>query len=258
MARKILIAGNWKMNNTIDQSVELAQDLRKYDFAEEKIEVVVAPPYISIKPVCDALAGSHTRVAAQNVYWEESGAYTGEVSPAMVLDAGCGWVIVGHSERRQYFGETDGTVNKRLKAALSAGLRVIVCVGETLDQREAGETFNILDTQVQGAVSGLNDADFKNVVIAYEPVWAIGTGETATAEQADEAHAHIRNKIESVFDGDTANNTRILYGGSVKPANAMELLGKGNVDGALVGGASLKSADFCAIIEAGAKVSGDC
>ncbi len=251
MTRKLLIAGNWKMNNTIEESVELVTGIIGHEHEEHKVDIVVAPPYIAIAPVCRALADSFLQVSAQNVYWEQSGAYTGEVSAGMIKEAGCKWVIVGHSERRQLFGETDETVNKRTIAALSAGLKVIVCVGETLEQREANETFDVLDRQVEGALKDVSKKDCSNLVIAYEPVWAIGTGKTATSDQADEAHARIRGKVKLLYTETIANATRILYGGSVKPGNAEELLGREHVDGALVGGASLKADDFNAIINAG-------
>jgi triosephosphate isomerase len=210
----------------------------------------VAPPFTAIKSVYDALSSSSIQVGAQDAFWEESGAYTGEVSPMMLKDAGCKWVIIGHSERRQSFGETDETVNRKIKAALAAGLKAIACVGETLEEREAGKAFDVLDRQVAGALAGLNKGDMDKIVIAYEPVWAIGTGRTASPEQADEAHAKIRAKVSELYGKKAALTLRVLYGGSMKPANALELLRCENVDGGLIGGASLKTSEFAAIIRA--------
>ena len=254
MSRKIMVAGNWKMNNTVSQALTLIEDLKKKSKSLHKVDIVVAPPFTAIKSVYDALDKSSIQVAGQDVFWEESGAYTGEVSPIMLKEAGCKWVIIGHSERRQYFGETDETVNKKAKAALnSGGLKAIICVGETLEEREAGKTFDILEWQVAGALTGLTASDLNKVVLAYEPIWAIGTGKTATPEMAEEAHAHIRGKVESLYDKKTAGKLRILYGGSMKPGNAKELIGCKNIDGGLIGGASLKATDFSAIIKAGSR-----
>jgi triosephosphate isomerase len=253
MARKPLVAGNWKMNNTVGQALDLVSGVATKTRNVHKVEIVVAPVFTAIKTVADFLieTGSPVQVAAQNVFWEESGAYTGEVSPVMLKEAGCKWVIVGHSERRQYFGETDETVNKRVRAALNlGGLKPIVCVGETLAERESSATEAVLTRQIKGALGGLTTADMEKVVIAYEPVWAIGTGKTATPDMADAAHAHIRSELENLFGGDTAEKTRILYGGSMKPENAAELLAMEHIDGGLIGGASLKVADFVAIIDA--------
>ncbi|MBI4829581.1 MAG: triose-phosphate isomerase [Nitrospinae bacterium] len=251
MSRKLVIAGNWKMNNTIDQTRELIHAIKKRGCLTHKVDIVVAPPFTALRAAAKAAGDTSIQVAAQNVFWEESGAYTGEVSPIMIKEAGAKWVIVGHSERRQYFGETDETVNRRLKAALAVDLKVIVCVGEMLEEREAGQTFAVLDRQTTGAFTGVGAADLEQVVIAYEPVWAIGTGKTATADQADEAHAHIRARVAALYTPEAAAAMRILYGGSVKPPNAKELIGREHVDGALIGGASLKAADFCAVITAG-------
>jgi len=252
--RKIIIAGNWKMNNTIEEARRLVAGLLEHKVLG-KVEIVVAPPFTAIHAVAAAVTGSDIQVAAQNLYWEESGAFTGEVSPQMILEAGAAWVIIGHSERRQLFGETGETVNKRINAALKEGLKPIVCVGETLEEREAGKTFDVLNTQLEEGLAGLGAKDMDAVSLAYEPVWAIGTGKTATSGQADEAHRKIREKIAAMFDNDTAAGIRILYGGSVKPSNALELLSCENVDGALVGGASLKAEDFTAIIKAGEEAS---
>ncbi|VAX15109.1 Triosephosphate isomerase [hydrothermal vent metagenome] len=251
MGRKPIIAGNWKMNNTIEESLQLAGALKKQGVDAYKVEVIVAPPFTSIKQVFDELEETSIQVAGQNLFWEDSGAFTGEVSARMLKQAGCKWVIIGHSERRQYFGETDVTVGKRLKAALTAGLKAIMCVGETLEEREARRAFDVLDTQVAGGLEGVEKSGLSKIAIAYEPVWAIGTGKTATSDQADEAHARIRGKLEALYGKEEAQAMRILYGGSVKPDNAKELLSRSNVDGALVGGASLKAGDFTAIISAG-------
>jgi len=251
MRRKPIIAGNWKMNNTIEESVKLVGAIKKESIDTYKVEVIVAPPFIAIKQVFDALGQTSIQVAGQSLFWEDSGAFTGEVSANMLKEAGCKWVIIGHSERRQYFGETDETVGKRLEAALTVGLKAIVCVGETLEEREAGRAFDVLDTQVAGGLKEVEKNGLSRIAIAYEPVWAIGTGKTATSDQADEAHARIRGKLEALYDKEAAQAMRILYGGSVKPGNARELLSRSNVDGALVGGASLKAGDFTAIIGVG-------
>lgn len=251
MGRKMIIAGNWKMNNTIEESLKLVGAIKEKSGDIFKVEVIVAPPFTTIKQVFDTLGQTSIQVAGQNVFWEESGEFTGEVSGKMLKEAGCKWAIVGHSERRQYFGETDETVGKRLKAALISGLKVIMCVGETLEQREAQKTFDVLDRQVAGGLKGVEKSGLSRIALAYEPVWAIGTGKTATSDQADEAHAHIRRKLAALYDEEAAQAMRILYGGSVKPDNAKELLSRENVDGALVGGASLKARDFTAIISAG-------
>lgn len=250
MARRFFVAGNWKMNNTIEQSVSLVNSLQKEARNIHKVDIMVAPPFTAIKSVYDALSSSSIQVGAQDMFWEESGAYTGEVSPMMLKDTGCKWVIIGHSERRQYFGETDETVNRKIKAALATGLKAIACVGETLQEREADKTFDVLDRQVGGALAGLASEEMDKVVIAYEPVWAIGTGRNASAQQADEAHAKIRAKVAGLYGKKAAEAMRILYGGSMKPANALELLKCENVDGGLIGGASLKTAEFLAIIKA--------
>ncbi len=255
MARKIIIAGNWKMNNTVSASLDLVKQIRKKTSNIHRVEIVVAPPFTAINPIYELLSGSQIQVAGQNVFWEEEGAYTGEVSPIMLKEAGCKYVIIGHSERRQYFGETDETVNRKIKISLKFGLKIIVCVGESLDERETGKTLEILASQVVWALKGLEKEDLDHVVIAYEPIWAIGTGKTATPAQADEAHAHIRKEIKELYGDNVANDTRILYGGSMKPGNAAELLNLENIDGGLIGGASLKAGDFVAIIDAGVKAS---
>jgi len=250
MSRRLMVAGNWKMNNNIEQALKLAETVKRECGGVHKVDVVLAPPFTAIKSVFDAVSDSSIQVAGQNVFWEDSGAFTGEVSAPMLKEAGCRLVIIGHSERRQFFGETDETVNKKIKASLKNGLKAIVCVGETLDEREKGLAFAVLDRQVEGAFSGIAETELEKIVIAYEPVWAIGTGKTATGQQADEAHAHIRKKVEALYGPQAAGAMRILYGGSVKPSNAKELFGMANIDGGLIGGASLKAADFAPIIHA--------
>ncbi|MDH4182675.1 MAG: triose-phosphate isomerase [Nitrospinota bacterium] len=251
--RKLVIAGNWKMYNTISQAQDLIGGLLKNGTDMRKVDVVVAPPFTALRAVYDATAQSTIQVAAQNLHWAESGAFTGEISAMMAKEAGCKWVIIGHSERRQLFGETDDQINKKTVAAMAAGLKPILCVGETLQEREAGRTFEVLFRQLEGGLLGVGSDAAAKITIAYEPVWAIGTGKTATHEQAQEAHAKIREKLSLMFGAQTADKMRILYGGSVKPSNALELLSCPDVDGALVGGASLKAQDFLDIIEAGVK-----
>lgn len=249
--RKKFIAGNWKMNKSVAEALTLVRELRNsLSIVRDKVDIAVAPPFTALHAVAKAAEDSNLQVAGQNCHWEPSGAFTGEVSPGMLKEAGAQWVILGHSERRQFFGETDETVNKRAHAALRAGLRPIVCVGETLAERESGRTLEIVSRQVKGGLSNFTAAELSHFVLAYEPVWAIGTGRNATSEQAQEVHAHIREQLTSLFGRDCAQGLRIQYGGSVKPDNAVELLGKPDVDGALVGGASLKAADFAAIVKA--------
>lgn len=247
--RRPLIAGNWKMNNNSAESVELVSQLREMISGVKEVEVVVAPPYTALGSVAAAIKGSTILLSAQNIFWEEKGAFTGEVSPAMLKDIGCQYAIIGHSERRQYFGETNETVNKRLKAALNASLIPLVCIGETLEEREAGKTLAIIEQQVKEGLDGLSSGEMEKVVVAYEPVWAIGTGKTATPEQAQEAHQFIRKMLAQVFNKGVAEGTRILYGGSVKPDNVDQLMSQKDIDGALVGGASLKADSFARIVQ---------
>ena len=247
--RRPLIAGNWKMNNNSAESVELVSQLKEMISGVKEVEVVVAPPYTALGSVAAAIKGSTILLSAQNIFWEEKGAFTGEVSPAMLKDIGCQYTIIGHSERRQYFGETNETVNKRLKAALNASLIPIVCVGETLEEREAGKTLAIIEQQVKEGLEGLSSGEMEKVVVAYEPVWAIGTGKTATPEQAQEVHQFIRKVLAQVFNNGVAEGTRILYGGSVKPDNVDQLMSQKDIDGALVGGASLKADSFARIVQ---------
>jgi triosephosphate isomerase (TIM) len=253
-ARRKLIAGNWKMNKTIPEALTLVRELKGMvaSVPGDRVEVAVAPSFISLVAAAAELQGSSVKLAGQNCHWEASGAYTGEVSAPMLKDVGCAYVIVGHSERRQFFGETDETVNKRARAVLAAGMTPIICVGETLAEREAGRTLEVVERQVAGALKGFQAAEVSGFVLAYEPVWAIGTGRTATSAQAQEVHRAIRDQLSRLYDRGTADRVRIQYGGSVKPDNAAELLGQPDVDGALVGGASLKAGDFAAIVKAGA------
>jgi len=248
--RKPLIAGNWKMNMLRDTSIALIHQLLDKSKLSDKVEVAVCPPSVYLHDVGAALRGSHIALGAQNMYHTEEGAYTGEISGKMLKDLGCRYVILGHSERRQLMGETDAQVNQKVHAALKVGLVPIVCVGETLDQREAGQTTAVVRTQTEGSLAGLTSEQAAGIVLAYEPVWAIGTGKTATPAQAEEVHADIRALLTKLFGAETAQKIRIQYGGSVKADNAKELLSQPNIDGALVGGASLKADSFLPIIEA--------
>lgn len=247
--RKPIVAGNWKMHLSIGEAAALVQQL-KGRCETEAAEVVVCPPFTALASVAQALKGSPIALGAQDLYWEMQGAFTGEVSAAMLLDAGCRHVIIGHSERRTLFGETDQQVQRKLQAALKQGLRPIVCIGETLAQREANQTLNVLTAQLDGALGALGASDCVRLVLAYEPVWAIGTGKTATPEQAQEAHASIRQWFGKRFGAAAAQALRLQYGGSVTAANAASLLEQPDVDGALVGGASLKADAFSAIVKA--------
>ena len=247
MARRTVIAGNWKLNLTVDEGVALVSALNEVS-KTSAAEVVVFPTALSVAPV--AQAADSVAVGVQNIAWQDSGAFTGESSAPLAKAAGCQWVLIGHSERRQYYGETDETVNQRLQATLRAGLKPMVCIGETLEERESGNLEKVLSTQIKGGLGDLSAADLKDLVIAYEPVWAIGTGVVATDEQAQEAHAFVRSVLVEVLGEEAASGMRILYGGSVKPDNAKDLLAKADIDGALVGGASLKADSFSGIISA--------
>ncbi len=246
--RKPILAGNWKMNMTASQARDLAGKLVPLVAGAKDRDIVLAPPFTSLAAVAETIKGTSIGLAAQNLHWEEKGAFTGEISAEMLLDSGCKYVIIGHSERRQFFGETDDTVNKRTKQALRKGLLPIVCVGETLAEREAGKLNDIISRQVTGGLKDITTEDMKKIVIAYEPVWAIGTGKTATPEQANEVHALIRQKVGSLFNADIAAGLRIQYGGSVTPENVSRLMSMTDIDGALVGGASLKPDSFAAIV----------
>lgn len=248
--RKPIIAGNWKMNLLPEQAVALVEGLGHLTAGQEDVEVVVCPPFVDIPAVSKALAGAGTGIAlgAQNMHWEDSGAFTGEVSPTMLKGLGVTHVIIGHSERRQFFGETDQGVNRKVKSALAHGLTPIMCVGESLKQREAGETENLVTGQVKRGFFEVDGADARTVVVAYEPIWAIGTGKAATAADADEVTGIIRNTIAGIYGQGVAEAVRIQYGGSVTPASISELMSMPNIDGALVGGASLKVDDFSQIV----------
>jgi triosephosphate isomerase (TIM) len=243
-----LIAGNWKMYKTVQEAVFFVKELRGVLKEPDDVEVVVAPPFTAVHSVAEAVRNSSIGVAAQDLYWEREGAFTGEVSAAMIAEAGAEYVIVGHSERRRLFGETDQHVSRKIAAAMGAALTPIVCVGETLDERERGETMAVLDRQIKDGLDGVPADRIADLVIAYEPVWAIGTGRTATTAQAGEAHAQIRKRLRQWFGGDAAEACRILYGGSVKPDNIGELIAEADVDGALVGGASLEVKSFADIV----------
>jgi triosephosphate isomerase len=242
------MAGNWKMNNSCAESVELVSQLKAMLADSKEIDIVVAPPFTALGAVATVLKESPIGLAAQHVFWEETGAFTGEISTAMLKDVGCRYVIIGHSERRQYFSETDETVNKRLKAALKASLIPIVCIGESLAEREAEKALAVIEQQLKGGLKGLSLEEMENVIIAYEPVWAIGTGKTATPDQAQEVHHFIRDLIARIFSKAIAESTSILYGGSVKPDNVDQLMAQPDIDGALVGGASLKADAFARIV----------
>jgi triosephosphate isomerase len=246
--RKPVIAGNWKLFKTIGDATALVKELKILVAKTKNVEIVVAPVFTALSSVSEAVSGSNIKLAAQNCYWEEEGAFTGEVAPKLLKDAGCSHVIIGHSERRQYFGETDITVNKKTKAVITAGLTAIVCVGETLAERESEKTFSVIETQIKSGLEGLSPDVVAKVIIAYEPVWAIGTGKTASDEQAQEVHSFIRNLVARLFGNSTADAVRILYGGSVKPDNVKGLMAQADIDGALVGGASLKADSFAAIV----------
>ncbi|MGI9474231.1 MAG: triose-phosphate isomerase [Rubripirellula sp.] len=251
MSRRILIAGNWKMNTRAADAMALAQGVVSGVGEEPNVDVALCPPSVYLTAVADAVAGTPVGLGAQNLYAAEDGAFTGEVNASMLTDVGCRYVILGHSERRALMGECDKQVSEKLHAALAGHLVPIVCVGETLEDREAGNTEKVVETQLRGSLDGLDEVRAAGIVIAYEPVWAIGTGKTASPEQAEEVHAFIRGLLGKLFTDDVAAQIRIQYGGSVKPGNAKELLGQPNIDGALVGGASLKADDFLGIINAG-------
>ena len=246
--RTPFVAGNWKMFKTVHEAVVFAKEFRSVVKDAAGVEIVLAPPFLAVHAVAEALRNSNVAVAAQDLYWEREGAFTGEVSAPMIKEAGAEFVVIGHSERRRLFGETDATVNRKLLASLAAGLGPIVCVGETLEEREAGQTLAVLDRQVKDGLDGLAAAQVADLVVAYEPVWAIGTGRVATAAQAEEAHAHIRTRLRQWFGGDAADRCHIVYGGSVKPDNIAELVREPDVDGALVGGASLDVKGFSEIV----------
>ncbi len=248
--RKIVVAGNWKMNKNLNETASLISEIKKA-LSENKVnaDVIICPPFISLETASSLVKGTSIKLGAQNMYFEDSGAFTGEISADMLKSVGCEYVILGHSERRTIFGETDETINKKLKKALQAGLKPIFCIGETLEEREGGITNSIVERQVKNGLAGISEADLGNIIIAYEPVWAIGTGKVASKEQAQEVHAFIRNLIKSLYSVQAAEKIIIQYGGSVKPDNAKELLSQPDIDGSLVGGACLKADSFMAIIQ---------
>ncbi|MFA7074663.1 MAG: triose-phosphate isomerase [Endomicrobiaceae bacterium] len=248
--RRPLMAGNWKMHKTIPEAIAMVKELKSKIADVKDVDVLLCPTFTALYALANELKGSNIKIGAQNLFWEPKGAFTGEIAANMIVDAGCSYVIIGHSERRQYFGETDETVNKRIKAALNAGLFPIVCVGETLNERESNVTFKVIEKQVRDGIKELTAEESAKIVIAYEPVWAIGTGKTATPEQAQEVHEFIR-KVYSEMYGSAAEGTRILYGGSVKPDNVAELMKKADIDGGLVGGASLEASSFEKLVKLG-------
>ena len=248
MARIPFIAGNWKMYKTVQEAVVFVKELRSVVKDIADVEIVVAPSFIAVYPVAEAVRNTNIGVAAQDLYWEREGAFTGEVAPGMIVEAGAEYAIIGHSERRRLFGETDAIVNRKVVAAIGAGLTPIVCIGETLEERERDETLAVLDRQIKDGLDQVTGDQVAELVIAYEPVWAIGTGRTATAAQAGEAHAHIRKRLRQWFGADPAERCHVIYGGSVKPDNIRELMDDPDVDGALVGGASLNVGSFGEIV----------
>ena len=251
MVRRAIVAGNWKMNKSVGEAIDLAADVKRRLEGADTVEVVLCPPFTALKPVGDLIRYSNVSLGAQNLHWEQHGAYTGEISASMLRDLACDYAIVGHSERRSLFHETDESVRRKTEALLAAGLRPIVCVGETLEQREAGQNEAVVRSQIENGLGALVDG-LGSIVIAYEPVWAIGTGKTASAEQAQEMHAFIRGLIREMAGDDIADGMRIQYGGSVKPANAAQIFRKPDVDGGLIGGAALDAESFVGIIEAAA------
>lgn len=255
MARRYFIAGNWKMNKTSSEAAALAKGVVEAVGKVESVDIAVCPTFTSLESASRELAGSTVKLGAQNMYFEKSGAFTGEISAAMLKELGCTYVILGHSERREYFKECDCLINKKVKAALEAGIKPILCVGETLGQREAGQTINVVSAQTKGGLESLTSEQAANVVIAYEPVWAIGTGKTATPEMAQEVHAEIRKVLAGMFGDETAEGMQILYGGSMKPENADQLLAQKDIDGGLIGGAALKADSFAALVKSAEKLA---
>lgn len=247
--RKPIIAGNWKMYKDVNEAVELANGIKRAAFDIDNVDIVIAPPFTDLSDVGEMLVESNIALSAQNCYWEAEGAYTGEVSVSMLKSIGCKYVIIGHSERRKYFGETNETVNKRVAAAIDGGLIPIMCVGETLEEREAGKTMEVVKDQVTGGLKGFEESYLDKLVVAYEPVWAIGTGKTATPLQAQEVHKVIRDLLKEMYSESLADSKCILYGGSVNQGNIEQLMSEEDIDGGLIGGASLKSDGFADIIK---------
>lgn len=245
---KLFVVGNWKMNLTLEEVRTLVRGIREGLAGLDGVEVGVCPPFVWLPEVCSILRGTEIRIGAQNMHWEKKGAFTGEVSGTMLKDLGCTHVLLGHSERRHLFGETDSIINKKLKTALSLGLKVIFCIGETLEERESGKTFEVVERQLTAGLEGIGKEALPELTLAYEPVWAIGTGKNATPAQAQEAHSHIRNLLQNHYGDKIASDIRIQYGGSVSPENAGELLAQPDVNGLLVGGASLKEDSFLKIV----------
>jgi triosephosphate isomerase len=246
--RKPIIAGNWKMNKTAGEAVKLAQALKSELRDVKNVEIVVCPPFTALGETAKVIQGTNIYLGAQNVHWQDSGAFTGEISASMLKELDCRYAIIGHSERRIYFGETNTGVNQRLKTALQYNITPIICVGEKLEERDSGRTYEVIREHVENGLAGISAEEIKKAVIAYEPVWAIGTGKTATPQQAQEAHSFIRRLLGQLYNADVASTLRIQYGGSVKPENITELMAQGDIDGALVGGASLKADSFANIV----------
>lgn len=247
--RRPIIAGNWKMNKTILEAIELVNGLKRQLYDINNMDIVVCPPFTALCDVNEVIMETNITLGAQDLFWEENGAFTGEISAKMLKDVGCQYVIIGHSERRQYFGETNETVNKKLKIALKTDLLPIVCVGEKLEEKDKGLTFDVIKDHIENGLAGLSSDDILKVIIAYEPVWAIGTGRNATPQQAQEAHSYIRKLLTNLFDKETAGTVRIQYGGSIKPENIKDIMKQPDVDGGLVGGASLDLASFVQIVK---------
>ncbi|MBE6412762.1 MAG: triose-phosphate isomerase [Opitutales bacterium] len=255
MARRYFIAGNWKMNNTASKAVELINGINAQIAGETSVDVAVCPTFTALDASSKALAGSNVKLGAQNMYTKASGAYTGEISAEMLKEFNCTYVILGHSERREYFKETDAFINEKVKVVLENGMKPILCVGEKLEEREAGNTIAVVSKQTSEGMAGLSAEDAQKVVIAYEPVWAIGTGKTATPAMAQEVHAEIRKVLAGLFGAEASENIQILYGGSMKPENADDLLKEKDIDGGLIGGAALKADSFVALVKSAAKLA---
>lgn len=247
--RRIIIAGNWKMNKNISESIDLANSIKRSLYDVEEVEIVVCPPFTSLSDVNEITMDTNIKLGAQDCFWQTEGAFTGEVSAVMLKNVGCEYCIIGHSERRQFFGETNETVNKKLKVLLKENIKPIVCVGEKLEERKSGKTFDVIKDHVVNSLAGISSEEMSRTVIAYEPVWAIGTGVNATKEQAEEAHKYIRTLLGQMHGDEVAKSVRIQYGGSVKPENIKELILQEDVDGALVGGASLKADSFVQLVK---------
>jgi len=252
--RKPIIAGNWKMYKNVKEAMALTNEIKRDVFDINNVEIVIAPSFVNLSDVGEMLIETNIALSSQNCYWEDEGAFTGEVSVPMLKSVGCGYVIIGHSERRKYFSETNGTVNKKIRAVIDGGLIPIMCVGETLEERENEKTLEVVKTQVTEGLSGFDEKYLQTLIIAYEPVWAIGTGRTATPEQAQEVHAMIRGLLNELYSEELSSNARILYGGSVKPDNIESIMQEKDIDGGLIGGASLKSESFVGIIKATSEI----